>query len=145
MKNCANPALSRFNYLVSETDAVYHEAAQRLNLSDSGMMILYTVVCSGGECLLSDIARLSGVSRQTIHSALKKLEADGVICTAEGGGRKKTVRLTGRGRELAERTVLRIIVMENEILDSWSEEERSLFLRLLERYLDQVREKIRGI
>ena len=35
--------LRRFNRLVGETDAVYHELANRLGLSDSAFQILYTL------------------------------------------------------------------------------------------------------
>ena len=35
--------MKRFNHLISEIDAVYHEAALKLGLSDSAMLILYTV------------------------------------------------------------------------------------------------------
>ena len=33
----------RLNLLLSETDAVYHEAAKRMGLADSDMKILYTL------------------------------------------------------------------------------------------------------
>ena len=34
----------RLNLLLSETDAVYHEAAKRMGLADSDMKILYTIL-----------------------------------------------------------------------------------------------------
>ena len=55
--------LKRFNCLTAEIDAVYHDAALRLGLSDSALMILYTVCTYGESCLLHDITRLSGVSK----------------------------------------------------------------------------------
>ena len=71
--------LKRLNYLTSEIDAAYHEAARKLGLSDSTMMVLYAACNNGGSCLLSDICKISGTSKQTINSALRKLEADGLI------------------------------------------------------------------
>ena len=38
----------RCNYLLNETDAAYHEAAIRFGLSDSCMIVLYTI-CDAGE------------------------------------------------------------------------------------------------
>ena len=35
--------INRFNYLLSETDAVYHDMSKRLGLSDSISQILYTI------------------------------------------------------------------------------------------------------
>jgi len=72
-----NTQMKHFNLLLSEIDAAYHDAALRLGLSDSAMLILYTICWCDGECLLSDIT--SGASKQTINSALRKLEADNII------------------------------------------------------------------
>lgn len=145
MTSLIHRSLKHFNQLMMETNSSYHEAAQKLGLTDSEMMILYAVVNFGEECASSDIARLNGVSRQTIHSALKKLEAAGQVRLTEGIGRKKNVRLTEQGKELAERTVLPLIQIENEIFDSWTEEEQKVYLQLVQRYLDRFREKIRRI
>lgn len=97
-------ALRRFNYLLSETDAAYHEAASRLGLSDSVMQILYTVCDSdsGERCPLSEVCRRTGISKQTINSALRRLEADGIVRLEQAGGRSKDVCLTRRGGELAQ-------------------------------------------
>ena len=84
--------MKRFNLLTKEIDITYHDAALKLGMSDSAMVILYTVCSYGGECLLSDMT--SGVSKQTINSALRKLEADGVVRSEVFEGRKKKVYLT---------------------------------------------------
>ena len=39
--------MRRFNHLLQETDAVYHEMAQHWGLSDSVMGVLYTL-CDAG-------------------------------------------------------------------------------------------------
>ena len=97
--------LKRFNCLTAEIDAVYHDAALRLGLSDSALMILYTVCTYGESCLLYDITRLSGVSKQTIHSALHKLADEGVVYLEPVSGRKKRVCLTETGKAFADVTV----------------------------------------
>lgn len=127
--------MKRFNYLASEIDAAYHEAALRLGLSDSAMLILYTVCNQGERCPLSDIARLSGASKQTINSALRKLEGEGILYLESLGGRKKLVCLTQRGKALAEDTVLRLVKLENGIFGSWTEPEQETYLELTQRYL----------
>ena len=35
--------MKRYNYLVGEIDAVYHEASLKLGLSDSALNILYAI------------------------------------------------------------------------------------------------------
>ena len=42
--------MRRFNHLLQETDAVYHEMAQHWGLSDSVMGVLYTLCDAGGRC-----------------------------------------------------------------------------------------------
>lgn len=134
--------LKHFNYLTNEIDAAYHEAALKLHLSDSALMILYTICNHGDSCPLHDIRKLSGISKQTINSALRKLEADGVVYLEQFEGKKKKVCLTAKGRELAENTAVPLIEIENDIFASWTKAEKSLYLELTHRYLTAFREKI---
>lgn len=145
MKNMVAVEMKRYNYLISEIDAAYHEAANRLGLSDSALIILYALYSSGGECLLSDICRLSGVSKQTIHSGLRKLTDGAIVELAVFQGKKKKVYLTEKGKAAAEDTVGRLIALENGIFDSWSGEEREQYLGLMQKYLDAFREGVRRL
>lgn len=126
-------------------DGVYHDAGQRLGLSDSVMIVLYTVSGNGGSCMLSEICRLSGTSKQTINSALRRLEKEGIITLETVDGRRKCVFLTPKGKKLAENTVENIIKAENEIYGSWTAEERKIYIELTERFLRQIREKTSGL
>lgn len=137
--------LKRFSCLTAEIDAVYHDAALRLGLSDSALMILYTVCTYGESCLLHDITRLSGVSKQTIHSALHKLADEGVVYLEPVSGRKKRVCLTETGKAFAEQTVLQVIEIENKIFGGWTEAEREMYIGLTQRYLSAFREKVKEL
>lgn len=143
MKFCMNEQLKRFNLLVSEIDTVYHDAALKLGMSDSTMLVLYTLCTCDGECMLGDIT--SGASKQTINSALRKLEAEGIVYLEVFKGRKKRVYLTKKGRQLAGKTVLKVIEAENEIFASWSEEEKSIYIDLTQRYLADFKEKVKEL
>ena len=137
--------MRRFNYLISETNAAYHEAALKLGMSDSVMQILYTICNSGDSCLLGEICSLSGISKQTVNSALRKLEAEEIVYLEASGGRKKRVCLTDKGRALAAGTVVRLMEIENGILESWPKEEVEQYLELTRKYLEALREKMRGL
>lgn len=145
MKSYTTADMKRFNYLISETNAAYHEAAQKLGLSDSTEQVLYTICNYGESCQISDICRLSGISKQTINSALRKLEGEGIVYLEASDGRKKRVCLTEKGKRLAEETVVKLIEIENGILGSWPMEEREQYLELTKRYLDSFREKVQGL
>lgn len=131
--------MQRFNNLLGEIDAAYHEASQKLGLTDSAMQVLYVLCNDGGESLLSRICGISGASKQTINSALRGLEKEDCIRLETLPGRRKKVCLTQRGRELAERTALRLIGVENAVFGGWTQEERETYLALTQRYLTDFR------
>ena len=135
----------RLALLSGETDAAYHEATLRLGLSDSAMIVLYTLCLLEGCCPLGRIIGLSGLPKQTINSALRKLEGEGVLCLEAAGGRKKQARLTEKGWELCRGTVLRLMGLEDEILAAWKPKELEQYLALTQRYLDALREKIQEL
>ena len=134
--------LKRFNHLTGEIEALYHEAALKLGMSDSAMNILYTICNVGDNCLLSDICRLSGTSKQTIHSAVRILENDGIVYLEAKSGRKKAVCLTEKGKAKVKATVARVIEIENQIFSSWTKLEREEYLRLTKDYMLAFKEKI---
>lgn len=131
------------NYLSSEIDACYHEAAMRLGLSHSAMLVVYAICDNGGACPVSDISRLSGTCKQTINSALRKLEADGLVYLEALQGRKKRACLTEQGRKFADDTVMRIFEIENAIFSSWPSEDLEKYLDLTKQYLVSFKSKIK--
>ncbi len=134
--------IKRFNHLTGEIEALYHEAALKLGFSDSVMQILYTICNVGDSCPLSDICKLSGTSKQTINSAIRILENDGIVYLKAQAGRKKAVCLTEKGKATVEATVARLIEIENQIFASWTKSEREEYLRLTKAYMLAFKEKI---
>lgn len=141
MKTYPSKEIKRYNHLLGEIDAVYHEISLKFGISDSTMKILYTVCDNGGFCPLQEICRRAGLSKQTVNSALRKLEAGEIVYLESIGARNKNVCLTDTGRQLAERTAIRIISAENDIFASWSKQDVNKYLELTERFLTQIREK----
>lgn len=137
--------MRRFNHLLGEINGTYHEAAVKLGLSDSTISVLYTLCGEGDSCPLQEIVRQSGMSKQTINSAIRKLEREGSVRLEAAKGRGKNVCLTHKGRELARRTVVPMMELEDEIYASWTEEELRGYLELTERFLAALKEKIKGL
>ena len=131
----------RVNYLIAQTDEVYHIIALHLGLSDSEMMVLYGRTDTGGECPLPCLLQQTGLSKQTVNSALRKLEADGSICLRMADRKSKIVCLTESGKALAARTAGWLLSAENDIYAGWPEEDLEAYLRLAEKYLTELREK----
>ena len=137
--------LTRLNLLTSEINGVFHDTSVRLGLSDSVSLILYTLTTLGGQCQLAELVQMSGTSKQTINSALRKLEAEKIVRLELIGARRKLICLTPAGKILANNTVSKLIAKENEVFDAWTEEDREAYLRLTQRYLDGIREKFKEI
>lgn len=144
LPHSGNPVV-QFNYLNSEINCTYHDIHARLGLSDSAFIVLYILHDFGGECLLGDIIRLSGISKQTVNSALRKLEGEGALTVKPFRGKRKSVCLTEKGKDLIELYVMPVIRIENEIWSSWTEQEQRLYLQLTERYLAALREKSKAL
>lgn len=133
------------NYLNTELDSLYHSASLKLGMSDSVSIVLYSLCDLGNGCLLSDIYKNSGISKQTVNSAVRKLEADGIIYLELSDGKKKKVLLTDKGKDYIEKTAARIRRAETDAFGSWREEDVRTYIRLMEKYNDCFREQIKKL
>lgn len=145
MEYGSSKEMRRYNHLSGEIEGVYHEMSLKLGRSDSAMIVLYTLCDSGSACLLRDICRFSGLSKQTVNSALRKLEAEGAVYLEPASARSKRVCLTEAGQKLAAETAGRIIQIENDIFASWPREDVERYLELTERFLAALWERAREI
>lgn len=134
--------IHQLNYFVAEIDALYHNAALRIGLSDSAMKVLYTICDNGGSCKLSEICKQSCLSKQTVNSALRKLEADNVLYLELQDGKSKKVCLTEYGKTYASKTVYRLISSERDAYSSWTEHEINTHLHLMAKYAETFRQQI---
>lgn len=145
MSDYIKSGMKRYNFLMAEIDNAYHEAALKLGLSDSAMMILYAICSCGESCLLSEIIHWLGISKQTVNSSLRKLEQQDIIYLESAGGKTKRVCLTENGRAKVNDTVCRIIEIENKIFASWDREEWDIYLELTNRYLNAFKKEIKEL
>ena len=135
--------MRRINELLGETNSIYHDIALSFGLAQSSLDILYAICQSGDSCRLSDICRLMGMSKQTLNSALRKLEGDGAVYLEAAGGRHKRVCLTESGKRLASETAMRVIDAENSVLSEWSQKDVEMYLELSEKFNRELRAKWR--
>ena len=101
-----------------------------MGLPDSEFWILYVLATNEPEMLQTELTAITGVSKTTINSALKKMERAGLLELTPGGGRNTCARLTEIGHQLAEKTVCRLVALENRIYESWSPEEQAMLIQL---------------
>lgn len=138
--------LKQYNDIMKENDELYRGMARKLGLSECEFWILYYLRTGYGEPMQSGICNSFYLPKQSIHSALKKLETDGYIVQTAGGNRRsKRILLTERGESLCERTVDDIIRAEMEALGGLSAEEQEVFMQLFAQYTNQLKLNMRGI
>jgi len=141
MEHKLSKTLKRYNYLFGETGMAYHEIYRKLGLADSAISILYAILESGDCCLLRDVCQSIGLSKQTVNSSLRKLEAENVLYLELVDGKNKMIRLTKEGKALAEKTAGRVLVIEDEIFASWPQEDVQKYLELTENFMRALKEK----
>lgn len=134
--------IHRINYLNAELNALYHNASLKLGFTDSASIVLYTIYDNGENCLLSEIYKQSGISKQTVNSAIRKLEKEGVIFLEQHSGRAKKVVLTDLGKDYVKKTVARLFNAEAAAFSTWTEDEINAHIGFMEKYIDSFREQI---
>lgn len=142
MKMNSSKEMNRYNQLHGEIEATYHAASLKLGISDSISKILYAICSVGDSLLLNDICRNTGLSKQTVNSAIRNLESDGTVYLEAVDGKSKRVCLTEKGKRIAANTAFRLIKIENDIFDSWTNNEVQMYLELTERFWMSLKKKV---
>ena len=137
--------LDQFNRLFRESNKLYHNLAVKLSLSDSAITILYMLCQLGDGCLQKDICEQSCNSKQTINSAIRKLESENIVFLEKHGGKAKIVCLTDEGRAYTKQTAGKLFEAECSAFRDWSEEEIRLYLRLIEKHSATLRKQIQNL
>ena len=119
--------------LYRESDKLYYELARNCGLSETAYWILYAIEVSGGSITQREIASNFSYSKQTVNSALKTLEARGLVELdyVEGSRKSKLVSLTPERIRPA-------IAAEDRAFLSLAPEERLELLRLASAYTEAI-------
>lgn len=142
MKNDYPEKIHKVNCLSNDLDALYHQAARKLGIADSVMIVAYMIYEKGDGCLLYDICNECGISKQTINSALRKLEKDEILYLEQDKGKTKRIHLTEKGKEFIKQTATRLVEAECNAFRDWTDEEFELYLKFMEKYNNAFRREI---
>lgn len=126
--------IQRVNCLTNDLNALYHQAALKFGVSDSVLFVLYMIYCKGDNCLLYDICKEGGISKQTINSAIRNLETEGILYLEQDKGRTKRICLTDKGKAYVQETGARLFETECNTFSDWTDEEIDMYLKLMEKY-----------
>lgn len=131
--------------ITGQVSSAYHEAALKFQLTDCELDVLYVLCAHEPGCYQSALYRETGRTRSTVNSAVKKMEKKELLYITQGPGRNTCVFMTEKGKLLMKDTVYKIIHIENEIYDSWTEEERRTFMRLSRDYAKKLEKKVKEL
>ncbi len=141
-ENHTEDSLFIYNSIMKENDNIYRDLARKLGLSECGLWILYALRAEYVAPVPSEICAVLHQPKQTIHSALKKLETDGCIELTQGKDhRSKQILLTDAGLRLCRDTVDRVIAAERAALSALSAEERKVFLNVFSKFTGFFKEQ----
>ncbi len=133
--------LREYIALYHEIDNFFHEIALKIGISDSAFFVFYTLLEIGEGCLQKDICEVNMISKQTIHSAIRKLEKEEMLYI-EQGKKEKRIYLTEKGKIFVDQKILPIAIKENEVFEEMSELERQEIVRITKKYLTHFQEKV---
>ena len=130
--------LIQYNQLQKKLEDFYSSFAKICGLSDSVFWILYSVIDRQEPYTQTELCNMWSFHKQTINTALKNLEVDGIIRfePLEQNRKTKQIFLTDKGMAFAQRTVIPFIETEKRAFGAFEEEERKELLRLTQKHLD---------
>ena len=133
-----------YNRTSKELEQLYHAYARRAGVSDAALWLLYVIRLGGGNLTQAAICADWHYPPQTINSALKRLEAQGLVALAPATGSKrdKAVRLTPEGEKVVGRVIDPLVEAERSALAALAPEDRAALVSLSQRYLDLLSEPL---
>lgn len=126
--------LSEYNNVLKSIDDCYRNIAKRYGFSEAAFWTLYTLRMEPGNITQSDVCTVLYQPKQTVNSALKKLESEGYITLTPAGAHTKNISLTKSGTKLCEQTVDKVIEAECAALGNMTDEESENMTALMKLY-----------
>ena len=139
--------LLQYNHIFKDTDEVYHRLAGAFGLSNCAFWILYLLRETSREYTQAGICEVLQLPRQTVNSALKKLQSLGYIRMESDGKNQKNklLRLTSEGIHFASETVDLVFAAEQNTLNQFSAQERKTFIEINQKYCQGMRREAEKI
>lgn len=138
--------LLEYNRIIKENEDIYRGLAKRMGLSECSFWILYILRTEYTAPVQREICAHLHEPKQSINSALKKMEADGYIELVCGDDRRsKQILLTPRGTAVCENTIDRVVQAECSAFGALLDEEQETFLHLFHKLTDLLKEQMEEI
>ena len=135
-----------FNQILKECDSIYHNAAVKAGLSDCAFWILYTLQDSTRTYTQSEICDDGFMPKQTVNSALKKMEKDGYLTLHPIPGKKgKYIQLTETGQAFVQQKIVPIMKAEENACAQFTSDEKFAFLNTFRGFVNWLKTEVTSV
>lgn len=130
--------IQEFNQLLKKMDSVYNKLAKSSGLSDTAFWIIYTIKNEKETYKQKDLCIMWSYSKQTINSALKKLEEENIIqlVSVPENKKDKKILLTEYGEQIAREFVEPVNEIEKKSLNKIKEKNK--LIKLFKEYIEEM-------
>ena len=132
--------LSRYNQLCRGYDSIYRQASLEAGISFVPYYILLMLCAADQPQTQSDIQKNSFYPKQTINSAVMRLQELGYL-TMEPQGRRKILTITEAGQEFCRRRVFPVLSAEEESFMELTPQEQEQMILTTEKHLRLFRQR----
>ncbi len=138
--------LLAYNALYKRNNELCRNMAKRVHIPETTLWILYYLRYDA-IITQKDLCDVSFQPKQTVNSALKKLDAEGYIdwSVTESNKKNKVVTLTEKGEKLAQQTADKILAAEERVFCCMSDTEIEQLMILYDKYLTTLEMEIEHI
>lgn len=136
--------LKTFNSLYYQQVSIYSNLIKKNGLTDTYYQILYVI--RNDICLpyANKIVDYTCVPKQTINSAIKKMESEGLIkLIKEEKSKNKKIVLTEKGDKYCEETIDKIINLELKMFEKISNEECDKYFKTIKKMNDELESEMK--
>lgn len=139
--------LAEFNRAHKRMNVLYHNYARDAGISDAAFWLMYSLYEKGGSCTQTELCEAWFFTPQTINSALKSLEKQGLITLdfAPNSRKNKQFFFTEAGEQFVKGKIAPLVQAEEESFLRLSEQEREALLAITQKHIGILEEEISRI
>lgn len=136
-----------FNQTYKEAEDIYHNYAKSFHLSDTVFWVLYSLWEKESAYTQTELCADWSYPPQTVNSALKHMEQEGIIelVLISGSRKNKQIFLTPKGEALADKVIAPLIQAEQDSFAAMNLRERSNMLFAMQKHIALLKKNIEHI
>lgn len=147
METPIKSVLPTFNRTHKRMNVLYHNYARDAGISDAAFWLMYSLYEKGGPCTQTELCEAWFFTPQTINSALKTLEKQGLITLdfAPNSRKNKQFFFTETGEQLVKEKIMPLVQAEEQSFLRLNEQEREALLVITQKHIGILEEEINRI